>query len=61
MLLHSFDEAEKYILNNGICKTIALAGAHDEPALSALIEAKRKGIVKGILIGEVDGIREILS
>ena len=60
-MFHSFKEVEEHILKNGICKTIALAGAHDEPALSALIEAKKKGVVKGILIGEVAGIREILA
>ena len=42
-MFHSFKDVEEYVLGNGICKTVALAGAHDEPALSALIEAKRKG------------------
>lgn len=60
-MFRSFKEVEEHILANGICKTIALAGAHDEPALSALIEAKRKGVVKGILIGYAAGIREILD
>ena len=60
-MFRSFKEVEAHILENGICKTIALAGAHDEPALSALIEAKRKGVVRGILIGDVGGIREILA
>ena len=60
-MFHSFKEVEEHIVVNGICKMIALAGAHDEPALSALIEAKRKGVVKGILIGDAAGIREILA
>lgn len=60
-MFHSFEEVEKYVLGNGICKTVALAGAHDEPALSALIEAKRKGVVKGILIGDESAILELLA
>lgn len=57
----SFDEVEQYVLANGIRKTIALCGAHDEPALSAVVAAKRKGLVKAILIGETQGILDILA
>ncbi len=59
-MFHSFKEVEEYVLGNGICKTVALAGAHDEPALSALIEAKRKGVVKGILIGAAPELQVLL-
>ena len=60
-MFHSFDEVEKYVLSNNICKTVVLAGAHDEPALSALIEAKKKGVVKGVLIGDKSAILELLG
>lgn len=61
MAFQTFDQVEEYVLKQGICKTVALCGAHDEPALSALVEAKRKGIVKGILIGKEEEIRQILT
>ena len=60
-MFHSYKEVEAHILKNGICKRIALAGAHDEPALSAVIEAKRKGVVAAALIGDEPQIIEILK
>lgn len=57
----SFDEVEKYILGEKIKKTIVLCGAHDDAALSALVDAKRKGIASGILIGDEQQIRELLA
>ena len=60
-MFRSFREVEEYVLKNGINKTIALAGAHDEPALSAVIEAKKKGVVNGLLIGDEVQIRELLA
>lgn len=59
-MMHSFHEVEQYILQNQITKRIALACAHDEPALSAVIEARRKGVVTGLLIGDSGKILEIL-
>lgn len=60
-MFRSYQDVEEYILNRKIRKRFALAGAHDEPALSALIEAKRKGVATGLLIGEEEGIRNILK
>lgn len=60
-MFRNFQEVEEYILQNGLQKTIALAGAHDEPALSALIEARRKNVASGLLIGDADKVREILA
>lgn len=62
MLLKSFDDVEKLILESGVKKTVALCGSHDDLALAALVEAKRKGIVAGgTLIGDVAATRQILS
>ncbi|MFC3927168.1 phosphate acyltransferase [Streptococcus caprae] len=61
MAFTSFTEIESYILSNNIVKTIALACAQDEIALASLVEAKRKGVVKGILIGDLEEIKAILS
>lgn len=60
-MFNSFAEVEKHILENGIVKKIALCGAHDEPALSAVVEAKRKGVVTAALIGEDKEIRRLLA
>ena len=61
MAFKNFKDIEEYILSNGIVKTVALACAQDEIALTSLVAAKRRGVVKGILIGNLDSITEILS
>ena len=48
----TFKEMEAYVLGQNLKKRIALANAHDEPALSAVVHAKRKGVVEGTLIGK---------
>ena len=60
-MFRTFKDVEEYILSNNIVKTIALCGAHDEPALSAVVDAVRKGVAKAVLIGDEKGIREILA
>ena len=60
-MFKTFEEIEKYILDNKIVKVIALANAEDEHALSAVVNAKRKNIAKAILIGNVEKIKEILK
>ena len=52
----NFKELEAYVLAQNTKKRIALANAHDEPALSAVVNAKRKGVVEGTLIGKQDMI-----
>lgn len=61
MKFNTFDELEQYILENKIVKRVALCGAHDESALSALVRAKQKGVVVGILIGNEQEIVRILK
>ena len=56
----SFKELEAYVLAQNTKKRIALANAHDEPALSAVVNAKRKGVVEGTLIGKQDMIIDML-
>lgn len=58
---HNFDEIEAYVLESGIKKVIALAGAHDSYALESLVHARRKGIAEGILIGHREEIRDLLQ
>ncbi len=60
-MFKSFDEIEKYVLDNKIVKTVVLANAQDDNALSALVDARRKGIVNGILVGDVDKIKSLLD
>ena len=56
----SFKEIESFVLSQNMKKRIALANAHDEPALSAVVNAKRKGVVEGTLIGKKNEIIEML-
>jgi phosphate butyryltransferase len=56
----SFQEIEEYVLSNNVKKTIALAGAHDYDALSAVIYARRKGVVDAILVGREAEIKKLL-
>lgn len=60
-MFHTYAEVEQHILVSKISKRIALAGAHDDPTLSALIEAKRRGVVSGLLIGDEPEIHTILE
>lgn len=58
---HSFTEIEEYVVNSGIKKTIALAGAHDSYALESIVHARKKGLVEAVLIGNIEEIRKILE
>lgn len=60
-MFRNFKEIERYITSNNLQKRIALACAHDEAALSALIDAKNKNVASGILIGDANKIRKILK
>ena len=42
-------------------KRIVLANAHDEPALSAVVNAHRRGVVDGTLLGKKDEILALLQ
>lgn len=57
----NFDEVEKYIIGNGIKKRIVLCGAHDDAALDAVVNAKRKGVATGVLIGDQEKICALLD
>lgn len=60
-MFHSFSEIESHILSSKTIKKVVLCGANDEPALSAVVEAKRKGIISAILIGNEPEILKLLS
>jgi len=57
----SFRQMEEYVLSHNIRKKVALAGAHDDDALAAVVSAKRKGIIKAVLIGQTGKIEELLT
>ena len=48
----NFKELEAYVLSHKNKKRIVLANAHDEPALSAVVNAHRRGVVDGTLLGK---------
>lgn len=60
-MFRTFEEINDYVLKNKIVKTIALANAEDDNALEAVVTAKRKGLVKAILIGNIPKIKELLT
>lgn len=60
-MFKSFDEIQAYIVQNGIKKKIALAAAHDDDALSSVVEAKRAGIITAVFIGKTEETRKLLK
>lgn len=60
-MFKNFEEIEERILERNLAKRVVLAGAHDEDALSAVVHAKRKGVIRPILIGDVDKIQALLQ
>lgn len=57
----NFKELEAYVLSHKNKKRIVLANAHDEPALSAVVNAHRRGVVDGTLLGKKDEILTLLQ
>lgn len=60
-MFKNFQEIEEYVLTSDKRKKLVLCGAHDEVALEAVVNAKRKKIVDGILIGDEPIIQELLA
>lgn len=56
----SFQEIEEYIKKNHIVKKVALAGAHDDDALAAVANARKKGVITAVLIGHKEKIKKLL-
>ena len=59
-MFRSFNEVEQSLVGSDKKKKIALCGAHDDTALGAVVQAKRKGVVTGILIGNEKKILALL-
>lgn len=55
-MFNSFDEVGQYLRDKGVRKRIVLCGAHDDAALSAVVDARNRGLADGILIGREAGI-----
>lgn len=60
-MFHTFDEIHRYLLDQQIKKTIVLCGAHDDAALAAVVDARRRGVAEGILLGQEEEIRALLD
>ena len=56
----NFTEIERCVLGLGLKKKIVLACAHDEGTLSAIVNARSKGVIEAILIGRADKITSLL-
>jgi phosphate butyryltransferase len=56
----TIQELLKLAANNTTGK-IAVAAAHDEDVLKAVADARRRNIVRAILVGDIEKIKAILS
>lgn len=57
----SFRDMETYIKEKQITARIALAGAHDDDTLAAVVNARKNGVADAVLIGHGAQIRNLLS
>ena len=60
-MFEKFSQIETFILEKHIKKTIALAGSQNVDALASVVDARRKGVVDAILIGDEDLTRKMLE
>lgn len=60
-MFKNFSEVEQYLSENKIIKRVALAGAQDDIALSAVVRAKRNGFIDPVLVGDQEKIEALLS
>ena len=56
-----FKDIERYIIEHNAKKKVVLCGAHDRFALEALVDAKRIGVIDGVLIGDKREIIKLLA
>lgn len=54
-MIKTFDELLEYAKSRGR-RTVAVAGAENEAALSAMVDARTMGLVNGILVGDRSAI-----
>ena len=59
-MFRNYAEIEEFVLESGFKATVALAASHDDDALNSVVTAKRKGIIKAILIGDEQKTKELL-
>ena len=60
-MFRNYAEIEEFVLESGFKATVALAASHDDDALNSVVTAKRKGIIKAILIARNEGAGRRLS
>ena len=61
MVIKNFEELIKKVQQTGIKKRVAVIAAHDEHTLEAVMEARAKGIIAPVLIGDAGKIFAILQ
>lgn len=59
-MFKNFNEIEEFVLQNEFKATVALIGSHDDDALASIVNARKKGIVKAVLIGDESKTKEML-
>lgn len=61
MVYHNFDELVEKVKGYPSMKRMAVAAAGEEHTLEAVLHARKEGIVRPILVGDLDEIRRILE
>lgn len=61
MMFKTFDDIQNFIVSSGIKKKVALAAAHDDDALSSVVQAKQAGIITAVLIGKTEETKKLLK
>ena len=61
MVYTSFDQLVERVKGFEKAKRLAVAAAHDEHALEAVVQATKEGVIEPVLVGDVAKIKEILA
>lgn len=60
-MFRTFNAIESHLLASNVRKTIALAGSEGEDALHSVVMARRKGLVRALLVGDIPKTRKLLQ
>jgi phosphate butyryltransferase len=60
MMIQNFDQLLEHARTLGP-KRVAVAGAHNEAALAAVMEAERIGLARGLFVGPTDHLRKLFT
>ena len=59
-MFRSFVEIEKYIIEGDFKKKVVLAGSNDPDSLNSVVMAKRKNLIRAVLVGDAAKTKQLL-